>query len=270
MAHFSAEIAGDSASEKWAARPFISARCLWCLGYLTAPADLTPGFYRGQSGHTSPISGDHTGLRSLRRGSSPPFRWTDRSRRRRWWLVEGAWQQLLCAEVAPRRGLWITVPQALAKNWLRQIYGTTTLLHLPPILFPKLRQAPPLHHHHHHPLVLSVFPLCALWPREALWPGSGREECTKHTRRKSEKIWVQDSAGGVGRFLWRLYPKLSTLFWGFKRGITLSISSPAQKHSYSPLRSYFSRNFVLKKNPTYLKHLGMHNSSYLHDKTKDN
>lgn len=232
MAHFSAEIAGDSASEKWAAPPFISARCLWCLGYITAPADLTPGFYRGQSGHKSSISGDHKGLRSLRRGSSPPFRWTDRSRRRRWWLVEGAWQQLLCAEVAPRRGLWITVPQALAKTGSGRFMGPppSSTLH-PSCSLSSDRRGPPT-----HPLVLSVFPLCALWPCEALWPGSGREECTKHTRRKSEKIWVRDSAGGVGRFLWRLYPKLrNSFFWvPGKRDITLSISSPAQKHSYSP------------------------------------
>ncbi len=49
MAHFSAEIACNSVSEKWVALPFISARCLWCLGYIRAPADLTPGLTEGRA-----------------------------------------------------------------------------------------------------------------------------------------------------------------------------------------------------------------------------
>lgn len=45
--------------KKEPAQPFISTRCLWCLGYISAPAAPTPRSDRGHSSHTSSISGDH-------------------------------------------------------------------------------------------------------------------------------------------------------------------------------------------------------------------
>ena len=211
MAHFSVEIAGNSASEKWAAPPFISARCLWCLGYTTAPADLTPGFYRGQGGHTSSISGDHKGLRSLKRGSSPLFRWTDRSRRWRWRLVEGAWQQLLWAEVAPRRGLWITVPQALAKLAQADLWD-----HHPPPPSTHLvpwTQAGRGPHPPTRPQCLP--PLCPVTLRSLV---AGQRQRGMHKTHKTEE-WENMSPGlsrGVGMFFWNLYPKLRPSFFGFQ------------------------------------------------------
>lgn len=49
MAHFSAEISGNRCERKMSRPPFISARCLWCLGYIRAPADLTPGLTEGRA-----------------------------------------------------------------------------------------------------------------------------------------------------------------------------------------------------------------------------
>lgn len=152
-----------------------------------------PGFYRGHSSYISSISGDHRPVLPEAGVDAADFGgWTEaggggggRERHDNSSSVQAG------VEVAPHCSLWKTVPQTLA-NQLRQIYGTITPSTPPPLLptpQPALRAAGP-------PTRPQCLFLCALWPCAALWSGSSREECAKHTAQRRVRKYESDTQSG--------------------------------------------------------------------------